>query len=82
LKLTKKQSNKLRQIQAHLTRAQAYLMRPDVAGIAHETFNPNGATYTIGNPECCKVQRVNVMDKYIGSDITGVYTGLRELCDF
>ena len=81
-KLTKRQSNKLRQIQAHLTRAQSYLMCSDVVGIAHKTVYPNGASYTINNPVCNEVQHVNVMDKYIGSDITGVYTGLKELCEF
>lgn len=81
-KFTKKQRIALDNILSHLTRAEDYLLRKDVIGIAHENKSPNGASYIIKNPACSEVQAVDTLSKYVGSDITGLYDAKRELTNF
>jgi hypothetical protein len=84
--LTRKQLYELEAIRGNLRRAVAYLQSPEVVGIAHATKNPNGASYTIVNPACINsylpAEHVDVINRFIGSDIAGVYTALHELDEF
>ncbi len=82
MRLTKKQIRELENILSHLERAEKYIKRDDVTGIATKTEYPNGASYVIKNIECSNVHAVNVMNKNTGSDITGLYAARRLLADF
>lgn len=82
MKLTKKQRHALETIKQHIDRAEKYLKKDDVAGIAHKTEYPNGADYIIKNPECSEIHAVTVVNKNIGSDITGLYTAKKLLEEF
>ena len=82
MKLSKKQRRVLELILHHLERAEKCLKREGVAGIAVKTDCPNGASYSIGNKECSGVHSVNVVNKNVGSDITGLYTARQLLSDF
>lgn len=82
MRLTKKQIRALENILSHLERAEKYIKRDDIAGIATKTEYPNGASYIIKNIECSNVCAVDVVNKNIGSDITGLYTARRLLADF
>ncbi len=82
MKLSNKQRRTLESVLLHLERAEKYLKREDVAGIAVKTDYPNGASYSIGNKECSGVHSVNVVNKNVGSDITGLYTARQLLSDF
>ena len=82
MKLSKKQRKALALVLHHLERAEKCLKKEDVAGIAIKTDFPNGASYSIGNKECSGVHSVNVVNKNMGSDITGLYTARRLLSDF
>ena len=82
--ITQKLERELQGILGDLDRGAEYLLRDDVAGIAHETKHPNGSDHTICNPACLescagKVEHVSVMSKHYGSNITGVYEGRRRL---
>ena len=85
--LNRKHSRELAGILAELERAEAYLMRNDVAGIAHVEKHPTGASHTIRNPACLEhcagsVEHVTVMNKHAGSDIVGVYSARARLAAF
>lgn len=82
MRLAKKQIRALENILSHLERAEKYIKRDDVAGIATKTEYPNGASYIIKNIECSGVHFVDVMNKNTGSDIVGLYTARRLLADF
>jgi hypothetical protein len=82
MKLTKTQQQQLYYILHHIERANKYLLDDKVVGIAHKTDSPNGASYTINNTDCSTIHHVDVMDKHIGSDITGVYDTLKLLKRF
>jgi hypothetical protein len=82
MKLSNKHRRALESVLHHLERAEKFLKREDVAGIAVKTDCPNGASYSIGNKECSGVHSVNVVNKNIGSDITGLYTARQLLSDF
>ena len=82
MKLSNKQRRMLEVVLHHLERAEKCLKREDVAGIAIKTDYPNGASYSIGNKECSSVHSVNVVNKNVGSDITGLYTARQLLSDF
>ena len=57
-----------------------------MVGIATATTNPNGASYTIRNLACLNAylpaEHIEPMNKYIGSDIAGLYTALTQLEEF
>lgn len=82
MKLSKKQRKALALVLHHLERAEKCLKKEDVAGIAIKTDFPNGASYSIGNKDCSGVHSVNVVNKNVGSDITGLYTARQLLSDF
>ena len=74
-------------ILADIERAERYLLRPDVAGIAHVERYPVGSSHTIRNPDCLKVcagsvEHVTVMNKQAGSDIVFVYSARARLKDY
>lgn len=77
MKLSKKDRKQLEAVLEQLTRAQNYITSPRVTGIAVESKHPNGASYSTSK-ECASmfhdgVQSIDVMNKWIGSDITGLY---------
>ena len=83
-KLTKRQASQLKAIRANVERAAKYLQQDKVVGIAVETDNPLGNSYTIRNPACLEttagsVLHINTLNKHIGSDIAGLYEALRLL---
>jgi len=87
MKLTKKQIKALENIKQHLERAERYIKKDDVAGIAIKTQSPNGASYIIKNPECISecssnASAVDVVNKNVGSDLMGLYTARQLLADF
>lgn len=82
MKLAKKQIRALEGILFHLERAEKYIKRDDIAGIATKTEYPNGASYIIKNIECSGVHFVDVMNKNTGSDLVGLYTARQLLADF
>lgn len=82
MRLTKKQTRELENILSHLERAEKYIKRDDIAGIATKTEYPNGASYVIKNIECSGVHFVDVVNKNTGSDLMGLYTARRLLADF
>jgi len=82
MKISNKHRRALELVLDHLERSEKCLKREDVVGIAVKTDCPNGASYCIGNKECSAVHSVNVVNKNIGSDITGLYTARQLLSDF
>lgn len=79
MKFSKKQKRALEDVLDHLERAELYLSRGDVVGIAVRTLSPNGASYIIKNPECSPIHAVDVVNKKIGSDLTGLYASRQML---
>ena len=83
MKLQVKTRRELETVAMHLTRAVAYLQRPDIMGVATATAYPNGADYTIRNPACVTTlqpaEHISAVNHRYGSDITGLYEGLRQL---
>jgi len=82
--ITQKFEAELHGVLRDLERGTGYLLRDDVAGIAHTTTRPNGNDYTVRNLACVQscvgtVEHVSVMNKHYGSHITGVYDGARRL---
>ncbi len=87
MKLTKKQIKALDTIKYHLDRADRYIKRDDVVGIAVKTQSPNGSSYIIKNIECVSESShqafaVDVVNKNSGSDLTGLFTARQLLADF
>ena len=83
MKLSKKDRKQLEAVLEQLTRAQNHITSPRVTGIAVESKHPNGASYSTSK-ECADmfhkgVQAIDVMDKWIGSDITGLYDAQKML---
>ncbi|MDP3105571.1 MAG: hypothetical protein Q8M95_13305 [Candidatus Methanoperedens sp.] len=81
MRLSNKHRRALEVVLHHLERAEKFLKREDVAGIAVKTEYPNGASYSIVNKECSGVRSVNVVNKNVGSDITGLYAARQLLSD-
>lgn len=81
MKLTQKQKARLQGILYDLERAERYMLSEKVAGVAIETKYPNGSNYTIVNQACSPVHAVAVVDKYIGSDLTGLYSAKKKLAE-
>jgi len=57
MKLSNKHRKALESALHHLERAEKFLKRQDVVGIAIKTDYPNGASYSIGNKECSANKR-------------------------
>lgn len=83
MKMTKKHRDELQSIKTSLQRGVDYLMQPEIVGIARACKYPNGGTYTVRNSACAKEQgspeHITPMNKYVGSDITGIYKALNQL---
>ena len=80
MKLQAGARREIEKILRDVERAENYLLREDVAGIAHRAKSPNGASYKIINPACLAdmsggsaPEAVDVVNKHVGSNITGLY---------
>jgi len=89
MSLTKKQLKQLEGILYDINRAYNYLNKPDITGIAQSItdIQSGGADYTINNIACLEscsntVKNIRVMNKNIGSDITGLSFAKNRLTEF
>ena len=78
--MKKKEQKEIDRALQCLQRAANFLREDKTIGIARRTDHPNGGSYVINNTEVADEQRwpyaVNLTNKYIGSDIAGVYSAL------
>lgn len=81
MKFSKKLKKELEDVLRHLRRAEIYLKKDKIAGIAWKTDSPNGGSYIIKNPECSDVHAVDVMNTFTGSDLTGLLKARQMLTD-
>ena len=87
MEVTKKHLRELERVHTNLSRAIAYIQRPNVQGIAVETTNPNGGSYRIVNPDLAlpndhtipRAEFIQTINHEVGSDFVGLYQAFREL---
>ena len=85
MKMQKGVEKEIRSAIAALYIAVKYITSDKIAGIAHRTQSPNGASYTIQNPKCLETmsgdrpEHVDVFNQFVGTKMCYLYHGLKVL---